>query len=276
MAKGMSAEDKKNPIKVTIFVHGTRLFPKFYLQELFYSPRGLKRVSELEWASHMHTIAQTLSTASPERFSYEHFYVFGWTGKLNFEERLKAAQALFLALEQLMQHYEVELNGTPELRIIAHSHGGNVVLNLGNIIFTKKARLHIKELILLACPVQEETKGYTALPVFDTCYALTSPVDFLQVADPQKLYGKSEQGHFFSERVFPYQKHLLQAHVNLNGRWIWHIEFFLKSFLTRLPDLLAALDAWQQSEQGSTSHREGKVPVALIEDERILFSFPPK
>lgn len=46
---------------------GTRIFPKFYAQELFYSPEEFQNIAETEAGSHMHTIAHALAKADPKR-----------------------------------------------------------------------------------------------------------------------------------------------------------------------------------------------------------------
>lgn len=239
-------------MKVTVFVHGTRLFPKFYLQELFYSPQGLTRVAELEPRSHMHTIARVLSDAGPGRFLYEHFYAFGWDGKLNFAARQRAARDLYASLLLLKHTYQEAYGAAPELCLVTHSHGGNVVLNLPHVETADRDALRIKTLILLACPVQEKTKDDVGSDLFDTCYAFASFADCLQVIDPQGWYVHAKEGTpWFSKRLFPL-RHLKmrQAVVNMNGRWMFHLEFFLRPFLSKLPPLLDALDAVADAHKG--------------------------
>lgn len=273
--QAQAEERDMQPITVTVFVHGTRLFPKFYLQELFYSPAGLVRVADLEPASHMHTIAQSLSADNSRRFSYDHFYAFGWSGLLSFAARKKAARALYDEIGALMQAYQREYGVLPEIRIITHSHGGNVVLNMCHIAEQEGSALCIKDLILLACPVQQMTKDYIKSSNIGMVYSFSSRGDVLQVIDPQKLYRNGKPAPLFSKRIFEVHDRLVQAQVALHERWLFHIEFFLSPFLSKLPMLLDALDAWKKSDEGAAQHNAGTIPVASIEDECVKISFVP-
>jgi len=53
----------------------------------------------------------------------------------------------------------------PKVTLISHSHGGNVALNLAAIA-EKESPLSIERLILLACPVQQETAALVDAPMF--------------------------------------------------------------------------------------------------------------
>ena len=232
---------------VTVFIHGTRIFPKFYAQELFYSPDGFKNIASLEADSHMHTIAHALEKADPKRFSYASFYTFGWNGNLDFNERKKAAGDFYNALKEFSKTY-VNMHGkSPKLRIITHSHGGNVALNLAAVAKElHDPMFHVDELILLACPVQHETKDFVVDPIFGQIYSLSSRNDILQVIDPQGLYPNDDEAPLFSERYFDVHQHLLQAKVKMSGRYIVHPEFLAEKFFIRLPEMMDTIDVWQR------------------------------
>lgn len=159
------------------------------------------------------------------------FYLFGWSGKLSVKERKQAAQELYKALCQLSDEYQSEHGVRPKLRIITHSHGGNVALNLANCA-TENPEFSLEELVLLACPVQEKTKKFIDHAIFKKIYALYSTKDLLQVADPQGIFQEEQKKDFFnrlwfSERTFPEHPKLKQAEVTYNGRGILHLEFLL-------------------------------------------------
>lgn len=245
---------------ITVFVHGTRLFPKFYAQELFYSPEGFKHVSQLEEASHMRTIAQALAKADPANFSAQAFYTFGWNGNLDFLERTKAAGDLYKALRELVKLYQAKFSRRPRLRLITHSHGGNVALNLVTVVQeAQDAEFGIDELILLACPVQQETKACISEPLFKRVYSLCSCNDLLQVIDPQGLYKGKEKAPLFSERYFEEHPRLLQAKIRHFGRYILHVEFLKEYFYTQLPNVLHAMDRWYEQIK-SQLHKPVSVP----------------
>lgn len=230
---------------ITVFIHGTRIFPKFYAQELFYSPDGLKHISQIEKASHMHTIAHALAKADPARFSVQSFYTFGWNGNLDFNERKKAAHDVYKALKAFSDSYVAKFGKSPRLCIITHSHGGNVALNLAAAVQDAHDKLfHVDELVLLACPVQKETKNYVTDSIFGRVYSLCSCNDVLQVIDPQGLYKDKEQTPVFSERYFEVNPHVLQSKIKHRGRYILHIEFLKKYFYTQLPAIMNSMDTW--------------------------------
>jgi hypothetical protein len=248
---------------ITVFVHGTRLFPKFYAQELFYSPEGFKHISQLEKSSHMHTIARALANTDPVAFNAQAFYAFGWNGNLDFSERKKAARDLYKSLKDLMQEFHAKHGRNPRLRLITHSHGGNVALSLGPV--SKEVRdteFCIDELILLACPVQCETKTCIADPVFGRVYSLCSCNDLLQVVDPQGLYKGKDEAPLFSERYFETHPRLLQAKIRHRGRYILHIEFLKKYFYIQLPKILRAMDAWYEQIKAQA---QKSVPVPWVD-----------
>ena len=111
---------------ITIFVHGTKLFTRMILKDFFHSPDGLVLASTFDKKYYLRTIADTLSVADPVNYSSQNMYLFGWNGDLSFKERLKAAQQLYKQLVVLVKKYEQEHGIKPKIRIITHSHGGNV------------------------------------------------------------------------------------------------------------------------------------------------------
>lgn len=58
-----------------------------------------------------------------------HFYTFGWSGLISQERRRKEAIRFYNCLSEELEKYE----NKPKIRILAHSHGGNLVLNLAAI-----------------------------------------------------------------------------------------------------------------------------------------------
>lgn len=228
---------------VTVWVHGTRLFSRWLHQQdmLFREGLMLARNSALPYK--LKLIATTLNKADPERFDPAHFYIFGWSGKLCFLERENTATKLYQELVDLVHSYEQTYNCTPRIRIIAHSHGGNVALNLA--LQQNNTPLIIDELILLACPVQEKTKLLVEHPMFNKIYALYSALDIIQIIDPQGMYKhRGKSGTFFSKRNFPHRAGLAQMKVKVDRRAITHFEFSQSSFLSLLPSILTGIDTW--------------------------------
>lgn len=237
---------------ITVWIHGTRLFPDFTFRNFFYTPPNFTHIDNIDQKYHIRKIANRLIKHDPDRFSKEHFYIFGWSGKACFTARKEAAKTLYDHLEKLAYEHIKQYNHKPLIRVITHSHGGNVALNLPAV---KKSDppFTIKELVLLACPVQEATKKYISDPLFERCYSLSSRADFLQVIDPQGLYkdqGGLINNPLFSQRIFPADHKLTQARIKINGRYILHVEFLLRRFINNLPCILDKLDKhYEQSHQ---------------------------
>ena len=201
-------------------------------------------------------LAETIAQHDPEHFPLQEFYVFGWSGKLRQQEREKAAQALHEEIIAIQSNYEKKYGKKPVIRIIAHSHGGNVALSMAKI----KDAQHplIKSLILLACPVQERTKHLICTPMFHHVYSLYSSFDLVQIIAPQfrrlctkyECPDKQHKYHYkimpFSNRVFPTYSHLTQTKVKINDLPISHTKFSSKKFAALLPTILRKLDSWHE------------------------------
>ncbi len=186
--------------KITIWIHGTRgaeILPvgilnktKTVEENICTAPAGLHLASTIDQKFHNYAIAQCLGKYKDE-FPIKHFYSFGWSGELNPQARKKAAQELYAGLKQLMLRYVVQYAAVPEVTIITHSHGGNVALNLATII-DAESPITIERLILLACPVQQETASYIDSNIFKSIFAIHSHADAIQILDPQGLHPLKE------------------------------------------------------------------------------------
>jgi hypothetical protein len=233
---------------ITVWVHGTRLFQRPLPRKHFISEvPGLITANEIDANCHLRSIADTLCQADPVRFNLAKFYHFCWSGKLCFNERLCAAHDLYTALTNLLKHVKRRGRPLPKLRVIAHSHGGNVCLNLALINKKRPKPIVIDELILLACPVQDQTKDLVKHPMFKRIYALYSALDIIQILDPQGFYKhKAHADTFFSKRQFAHQENLAQMKIKVDRRAIMHTEFSHTPFLHLLPSILDEIDAWQR------------------------------
>lgn len=228
---------------ITIWVHGTRLLPQGVLQKFFYSKPGLHHYTEIEPKYYQRKIAQTLINADPINYPAEEFYLFGWSGKLSFDERKKAAQVLYQDLKELINNYKNKYGTAPFIRMVAHSHGGNVILMLEEVKNDYDTDLVIDEVILLAVPVQTPTMNYICSPLFKKIYSLYSILDVLQVIDPQGL--QQEDAPLFSQRAFGCQEKIEQIAIKINDRSIMHIEFVKPQFLASLPAIIQEINKWR-------------------------------
>lgn len=239
--------EDSSPIAITIWVHGTRIGPSFVLRDFFYRRLGI--VNALEYAPRYHAVhmARYFCQADPQAYQMENFYFWGWSGKLSRTARKNEARTLYQDILNLKQTYEQKYPGRPAyLRVISHSHGGNVVLNLSQVQDADKP-LDIDEVILLSCPVQYATKEYVKSPHFKKIYSLYSS-DLYQIIDWQRV---CKDGYSYlkmhSNRRFQEVPNIRQAKLKIDGRFLFHIEFLFKRFIKHIPMLCRQIDEFYES-----------------------------
>jgi len=236
---------------VTIWVHGTLIFRKPMYHYIFNDTSSLVPITSLPTDHHFYILANTIAERDPEHFPLQEFYIFSWSGQLKNQERINAAHKLHDEIIALAKHYQEKYGCEPTIRIIAHSHGGNVVLNMAHI----KNPLHpfrIKALILLACPVQDKTMHLISTPMFQRVYSLYSSLDMIQIIAPQFERIKTKNGRRkkqynilpFSSRTFPIYSHLTQSKIKINDFPISHTRFSTNEFAAMLPAVLQKLESW--------------------------------
>lgn len=242
------------PPPITIWVHGTLILRKPSYHLVFEDKTSLVPILSLEKNHHFYQLASTITEHEPVYFPLEEFYIFSWSGKLQEQERKNAAYKLYDEIVYLSTVYQEKYKQEPIIRIIAHSHGGNVTLNMAKIKNTV-SRFTIDSLILLACPVQERTKHLICTPMFKRVYSLYSSLDIIQILAPQfRLACTTDTGntkhkkHYrippFSSRLFPIYSHLTQTKIKINNFPISHTRFSTKEFGAILPIILKKLDSW--------------------------------
>lgn len=224
-----------NPI--TIFIHGT-LYPGLSLLiRAFDLPLGITQAKKQANRLLHGRIAYLLNESDPQRFNLDNFYFFGWSGQLNPKARKEAAYTLYDQIKDFNQ----------PVQIIGYSHGGNIALNLAEIIKEKNNyNFKIAELILIACPVVAITEEYIYSPIFENILSFYSEGDITQTIDPQYLFKDVRQYakksgkniSFFSKRLFHPCPKLTQIRVLYNKRNMRHIEFLHKPFIKNLPFLI--------------------------------------
>lgn len=231
---------------ITIFVHGTRLIP--IARNFLYSvPYGLLPVQDIQLSANLlYKLLIRLPMADAEFCPLENFYIFTWSGALSFEERQREGAKLHDALNNLVQKYKIAGVPVPPITIIAHSHGGNVVLNL--VAADCQHNYTIARLILLACPVQLETESYIQHSLFERVYSFYSNTDLIQIADPQGLYKnrvyRGRRYLKFSGRRFECDSRIKQVCIEYNNRNLFHIEFIWGKFWYYIPQVISILDSW--------------------------------
>jgi hypothetical protein len=233
--------DNHLPNIVTIWVHGTGRNP--LLRKLHLSPQGITSLAELPQGWGLKRMGVALCEHDSLEFAHSHFYAFGWSGKLSFKSRELAGRDFDAALRQIEKLHEHQFGEKPRFRVIAHSHGCNVVLNAAEHLLATDSPLVIDELVFLACPVQHATEHKIASPAFISIFSLYSPRDMIQVLDPQGLNFEkvASGGKIFSGRRFVPQKNLVQAQITWKGNQLTHAGFIRERFGKALPSILAEL-----------------------------------
>lgn len=240
---------------ITIWIHGTSMFVPSIFKDLFNRTPSLKKITDSQEFLPFYQVATLLCTTKSSPFCLNDFYIFGWSGKLSFNTREESAEKLYQEIDTLINYYKHEKKVTPKIKIIAHSHGGNVALNMASLHDSTKNNFVIDELILLACPVQTSTQHYVKSSLFTKIYSLYSHLDFIQILDPQGIYAKYHRGDFFfSQRCFAPEEKIAQVKMKINGRAILHSEFISSRFLTLLPHIIQEIDNWKGEYAHTTDH----------------------
>lgn len=229
------------PAYMTVWVHGTSNNP--LIRKIHASPKGITPLADLPEDWGLRRMGEALALHDAHRFPREAFFAFGWSGKLSFKARDAAARDLAAEIRKLAETHLKSYGVRPLIRLIAHSHGCNVVLNASEHLMGESSALKVEELVLLACPVQHATAHKVESSVFTRIYALYSTSDWIQVMDPHGLNreGVDSGGQIFSGRRFPGHGRLVQAEVRWNGRGLSHAGFIRQRFGAALPSLLAEL-----------------------------------
>lgn len=269
---------------ITIWVHGADPF------KLKTHHVGLYHAKDVVGPKTPGSVARELSKADPVRYAPEKLYVYSWSGALDFGEREQAAQKLHDALQLVVRDYTRIYNSVPKIRIIAHSHGGNVALNLaraqGNPIL-------IDELVLMGVPVQEKTYACAQSACFKRIFSFYTTCDITQIIDPQGFYRQGCPGPFFSQRRFKAAENILHVKIKWNGHAIDHLDYNGSNFTMLMPIILDQLNEWfdaipsyiKRSEQSSfmlslyTNGRmppEGKRYYTQGEGEHVIVPVPFK
>lgn len=244
--------DVEHEPTITIWIHGTTILNRKEYKASINNYKGLKLINRLTPLEPLLSAFTHIDTDNPD--SMHKMYSFLWSGKLSFKSRLKASVVLYHQLMHIVEGYMNTYNVYPKIRIITHSHGGNVALNLARIYSRVGVKITIDKLILLACPVQRETAYYLEHSMFRSVYALYSKLDFIQVIDPQGFYD-GNIFHIFSKRRFDWNQKLMQAEVRVNNKRLTHNAFQKVPFLTMVPAIVADLDQWNGAGQNTSETR---------------------
>ena len=258
---------------LTIWVHGTfpqdfipqniaHIRPLKYIKNHYYCPPGLSKVKDIGCENMYSRLMHSLAEHDETLFPLENLYLFGWSGKLSSKDRIEGGRNLYRAIKKIVRE---EYQGTPPfIRIIAHSHGGNVALNMASLFEEENPGFFINELIMLGTPVQQATIPHTKSPLFKQIFNIHSHADIIQIGDPQGLPGvldelrkllsdfsieksrtvfsRLRRKPFFSRRHFPLLENLHNIRMQLDGRDVFHIEYITEGFFGKIPAIVHVLE----------------------------------
>lgn len=223
---------------ITVYVHGSQNATKLLSKDIWYCQQGLHHVDELPSTSLFVQDAQLLQQGDSLLFNRAHYYTFGWSGKVNFAVREKAGRDLYDAIKILLHKYHQQYGTYPVVRIITHSHGGNIVLNMVKELPFFAGNTVELELILLACPVQKVTEKLINHPGIARSYVLYSTFDLIQKLDFYKYEGK----RYWPKRMFePETSNCSQVLVKVNGKRLAHTDF-CHSIVRHIPEIVGAVN----------------------------------
>jgi hypothetical protein len=252
---------------LTVWIHGTRFWLDALYKKAFNAQPGLKALHELPAHHKLTKRMKALADQCADFFPYETVYCFCWSGKLKSIEREEAADILHESLFKLINDYQQKHGHKPAIRLVCHSHGANVALNLARVNAQKEHHITIDELILFACPVQCETKNCARNSMFKRIYSFYSPLDMVQITAPQwvcrvcnadgVVVACKKQLLPLSDRRFDKAPNIRQAWIKRNGWALNHTDFSLHCFLRLLPELLEAMnDAYNEHEELTTCKKQ--------------------
>ncbi len=120
-----------------------------------------------------------------------------WSGKLEYESRVRAAKGLV----RLIESYPAET----EFFVVAHSHGVNVVNHASQLLHEHSAAVHIEALFALAGPVSE-LEALPNMAIINYVYNFFSYADIFQTV------------HGFYQREFPEHERIANLCVTIDGK----------------------------------------------------------
>jgi len=152
-------------------------------------------------------------------------YTFGWDGELSHKNRIQSSDMLYESLNSELTNINKENTNFKiniKTTILAHSHGGNVALNLAKAEDHFKKNIKINELLLFGTPIQEETKNLVTSNIFENIYNFYSTGDTIQIADIISTAGSSER-RLNNYKNFP---RIVDIEVKLKKEKPRHSEFW--------------------------------------------------
>jgi hypothetical protein len=147
------------------------------------------------------------------------YYLFGHLGLLSHQYRNQVAQEeLYHHLCDLLAKYNKEYWNVG-LTIVAHSHGGNIALNLVEAERVHKRGLRIDNLVMWGTPIHVETIAYIFDPIFKRVINCHSDGDWVQGIDKVSTKNRTCFKKLYDERLVPHWPKTFSTRV-YDVRWM--------------------------------------------------------
>lgn len=189
-------------------------------------------------------VYDTLTEFETDAPTHRYYYAFGHLGLLSHTYRLVSAHELYDALLKIYEEFQARYERV-EIHLIAHSHGGNICLNLATCQEEKKGDLRIDLLCMYGTPIQEETIGYALHPLFNKIINCWSSGDVVQVVDglstkKRRSYHKLSDNKLSTVVIAPHV-YDVRLVVNKNFKHIDHANMWLVGRSNPLDVMVAPL-----------------------------------
>ncbi len=130
-----------------------------------------------------------------------HYYVFGWSGLLSQSKRRQEAVRLLNELNEEIKKFNAR-GITPKITLVSHSHGGNVILNMGLLVAELEGFAYPEIPGLVDPIIQQKLRAFLQeLPEREAVQSLTTKKrwDYR----PEKPWWKPEQVVFLGTPIQP-------------------------------------------------------------------------
>jgi hypothetical protein len=157
-------------------------------------------------------------------------YTFGWDGRLDHKHRLAWGKRLYKELGDEIARLKKQhpnAHDTVMLDIFAHSHGGNVALNMVHALTNDKhLPWTVNRLVLLGTPVQRETADLIQSPLFNRVYSIYSRGDAIQNLDFLSTKAGKSARRFDAMIDTTKQSKLVQIEVKVDHKKPTHVDLW--------------------------------------------------
>lgn len=191
---------------------------------------------------------EIIETVKPNK-EIDHFYTFGWSGILSSIKRRNDSLRLYNTLsDEVARYYKMGIK--PKIRLICHSHGGNVALNLGMVhealYLIKKSKSQLESL---------EAEGKITTNVMDT-------ISYLQQLPPKekakfKLRQKQLDYLPLNDKLQIDELIIFGTPIQPETSWCIHSPIFNKIFnFYSEQDFIQAMDVFSTKQRYSSQRLE--------------------